>query len=71
MTSILLTIVILFYQCKSHSEPALYRGGILTESMGQIEVKNYRTGNGTYSPGFLLNNLTEGTIYSFSCEYTS
>ncbi|KAF3322089.1 Endo-1,4-beta-xylanase F1 [Carex littledalei] len=35
--------------------------------MGQIDVKNYRTENGAYSPGFLLNNLTEGTIYSFSC----
>lgn len=64
--------VTLFYQCKSHSEPALYKGGILTENMGKTDVmKSYRTENGAYSPGFLLNNLTGGTLYSFSCKYTS
>ncbi|KAJ4812324.1 hypothetical protein LUZ62_024890 [Rhynchospora pubera] len=54
-------------ECKSHSEPALYKGGILTESTRQTEVKNFKTENGASSPGFVLSNLTAGTIYSFSC----
>ncbi|KAJ3679875.1 hypothetical protein LUZ60_016153 [Juncus effusus] len=56
-----------YTECKQHSEPPLYNGGILKEKIGEIELKNYRTDSGAYSPGFLLYNLTETLIYTFSC----
>ncbi|XP_019165438.1 PREDICTED: uncharacterized protein LOC109161478 [Ipomoea nil] len=55
-----------YTECKQHPEEALYSGGILGGKVPESRQVIGLNGKGVYTPTFLLQDLTAGTIYCFS-----
>ncbi|GMY05478.1 endo-1,4-beta-xylanase 5-like isoform X1 [Fagus crenata] len=56
-----------YTECKGHAEKALYNGGILTDQPVSFQSSiGDSASNAVFWPAFILQNLTQGTYYSFS-----
>uniref|UniRef100_A0A1D1XNF2 Endo-1,4-beta-xylanase A n=1 Tax=Anthurium amnicola TaxID=1678845 RepID=A0A1D1XNF2_9ARAE len=56
-----------YTQCKAHPEAPLYGGGVLQGLDGVIQREQGKTETGASSPAYVLDYLTTGTRYAFSC----
>lgn len=65
-----LFIYLFIFQCKSYPEDPLYNGGILKDNV-EGNFGNHLMETVSYSPAFLLENLTATTRYTFSCKFLS
>ncbi|MQL85530.1 hypothetical protein Taro_018056 [Colocasia esculenta] len=57
-----------YTECKAHPEAPLYGGGILQGQPDKVvETGQGKTETGASSPAYVLDNLSTGTRYTFSC----
>ncbi|KAF3441440.1 hypothetical protein FNV43_RR15354 [Rhamnella rubrinervis] len=55
-----------YTECKARPEAALYNGGVLKNKALILTHGRSNTASATYTPTFVLHNLTAGTLFTFS-----